>query len=396
MNPIISRRGVCDPHIHVFNGRAYLYAGKDASPSASTWEMPYWQVYGSGDLVHWRRESVIRPEDTFMGKSDKCFACDAAEKDGKYYFYFSNHDREIGVLASDRPGGGFKDVLRRPLVAEGEADTLAYDPTVFRDDDGRHYLVFGCMFRGAYHIAALEKDMLSLAEAPRPLRVNGSPIADDKSFLHKKGGLYYLSFGSAYAVSESVYGPYEFRGTLGASADHGCFFSWRGQDYHAFTVNDPTCFYRSAGLTYVDYAANGAMRCSGLINEYGVGSYDAAWNRIEFEWYSACENARKAENYWLGTDVVFDGGGSLRFPQVRGLRGKRSLAVFGVSEKGARLRVTDGRGRIRCEMELPAAGGREHYRYRSYVAPFAGGGRGCEELRFDFSGSGAFDFFRFW
>ena len=26
MNPIIFRQGVCDPHVHIFEGKAYLYA----------------------------------------------------------------------------------------------------------------------------------------------------------------------------------------------------------------------------------------------------------------------------------------------------------------------------------------------------------------------------------
>ena len=28
-NPIISKQGVCDPHVHIFNNRAYLYASHD-------------------------------------------------------------------------------------------------------------------------------------------------------------------------------------------------------------------------------------------------------------------------------------------------------------------------------------------------------------------------------
>ena len=30
-NPIIPRMGVCDPHIHIFENRAYLYASHDAA-----------------------------------------------------------------------------------------------------------------------------------------------------------------------------------------------------------------------------------------------------------------------------------------------------------------------------------------------------------------------------
>jgi hypothetical protein len=33
-NPIIPHKGVCAPHVHVFDGRAYLYASHDRSPAS--------------------------------------------------------------------------------------------------------------------------------------------------------------------------------------------------------------------------------------------------------------------------------------------------------------------------------------------------------------------------
>ena len=47
-----------------------------------------------------------------------------------------------------------------------------------------------------------------------PFGPYGKDITDDKPSLHKHGGLYYLSWRGFYAVSENVYGPYEYRGTV--------------------------------------------------------------------------------------------------------------------------------------------------------------------------------------
>src|SRR5690242_9318257 len=88
-NPIIPGKGVCDPHIHVFNDRAYLYATHDYSPANDNYIMKDWEIWSSPDLVEWTKESVIKPEDTYIGSSNSCWATDAAEKNGKYYFYFS-------------------------------------------------------------------------------------------------------------------------------------------------------------------------------------------------------------------------------------------------------------------------------------------------------------------
>jgi len=32
-NPIIPDQGVCDPHIHIFNNKAYLFASHDFAPT---------------------------------------------------------------------------------------------------------------------------------------------------------------------------------------------------------------------------------------------------------------------------------------------------------------------------------------------------------------------------
>ena len=106
--------GVCDPHIHVFGDRLYLYASHDAVPDARDFCMRDWQIWSSADAVEWTRESVVHPEDFFMGPSENCWAVDAAEKNGRYYYYFSDGSRRIGVAVSEQPGGPFRDALGRP------------------------------------------------------------------------------------------------------------------------------------------------------------------------------------------------------------------------------------------------------------------------------------------
>ncbi|MBQ8716670.1 MAG: family 43 glycosylhydrolase, partial [Clostridia bacterium] len=102
-NPIIPRMGVCDPHMHVFEGKVWLYTSHDTSIENTTFCMNDWQIWSSADCVEWHREATIRPEDTFVGATDKSWAVDCAERNGKYYYSFSIGTKQTGVLVGDSP-----------------------------------------------------------------------------------------------------------------------------------------------------------------------------------------------------------------------------------------------------------------------------------------------------
>jgi hypothetical protein len=60
---------------------------------------------------------------------------------------------------------------------------------------------------------------VSLAEAPHFVRVLNPTgpygnTTDDKPFLHKRGGVYYLSWGCFYAMGASPYGPFTYAGSV--------------------------------------------------------------------------------------------------------------------------------------------------------------------------------------
>ena len=331
-NPIFRRQGVCDPHMHPFMGRMYVYCTHDIADSRVTQNMVMkdWIIVSSEDMVSWRVESCPRPEDTYIGPCEECWATDGAERNGKYYFYFSQGMSTTGVMVSDDPGRGFIDALGRPLLPRGLTPTFSYDPTVFTDDDGTPYIMFGTpvwVGGDSYYIARLNEDMISLAEAPRKVLVNDD--ADDKPSLHRYKDTYYLSWASHYATSSSVYGPYTYRGFTGASTDHGNFVQWRGQWFQAFTIFDPYTFRRGTGICYVHYRDNGEMVTDQLIREYGVGQYEGSWNKIEAEWYmEARGDAEKIELKHGGFGVRLGDGGSIRFPNVHDVPENAGFGIF--------------------------------------------------------------------
>lgn len=327
-NRIIPSQGVCDPRIHIFNDKAYLFSTHDDAPHHPDYTMYDWQVFSSPDLVNWQKEFVLKPEDTFMGRITKGYATDGAERSGNYYIYFSEDQKCLGVAVSKNgPSGPYKDALGKPLLPEGLAPTASYDPTVFIDNDATHtpYIIWGyTVNRKQYYMARLNEDMISLAEKPRPVTlING--WQNDAPFISKHNGVYYLnSHGANYATSQSVYGPYTFRGIFShdQTVDHGGFFNWHNQTFFAYGVPDGDRFYRKTKIVYAHYKDNGNIADDPFIEQspLGVGQYDAAWTKIEAEWYFAASDGTLKRQNATGFEMRgLTNGSWLAYPKIRNL-----------------------------------------------------------------------------
>ncbi|WP_324609168.1 family 43 glycosylhydrolase, partial [Streptomyces scabiei] len=144
-----------DPNIVRFGDTFYMYPTTDGFAG---WSGTKFKAYSSKDLVHWTDHGVILdlgPDVTWA--DTRAWAPTMAEKNGKYYFYYSA-DTNIGVAVSDSPTGPFKDPLGKPLVARGAYTGQMIDPAVFTDDDGKRYLYWG---NGRAYVVPLNDDMVS-------------------------------------------------------------------------------------------------------------------------------------------------------------------------------------------------------------------------------------------
>lgn len=296
-NPLIKDIGMSDPHIRVFNDTVYLFTGHDDHPDDKLWVMKDWRVFSSTDLVSWKQETTISTKDNYMPDNSKdCWAGDAATRNGKYYFYFSDQKRSIGVMVADSPGGHYVDALGKPLVSP------MHDPTAFIDDDENKtpYIIYGDKEGGGYRVARLNEDMISLAETTKPIQIIGeewesAPKFMDKNYLFKHKGTYYLSWGRDYATSTNVYGPYTCVGAMGNGHKldqfaHGSFFWYHGQYYHIWTYYLRSGFkYRECIITYCHFDNQGNIVTDmNFLDKHfasGVGQYESSWPKIEAEWY---------------------------------------------------------------------------------------------------------------
>jgi arabinoxylan arabinofuranohydrolase len=350
-NPIVPFVGMADPHIHIFNGKAYLYATRDADSTAKEFVMPDWKIWSSDDLINWKLERTIDPTETYMGKSDNCWATDVAFKNGFYYYYFSNGNLNTGVMKSKSPAGPFIDALGKSMLDQSLTTGKEYDPTVLVDDDKSKtgYIAFGHYVNNdpnlSYYIAKLDNDMISIAEAPKKISITGDADvlkANDKPNLHKRNGIYYLSAGSHYATSKNIFGPYTRIGNSGnnkyglTERAHGNYFQWKNQWFHTwchFYLGKDVARYRESYISYLHYKNNGEMVTDAAFLDAhfltGVGQYDTSWDKIEAEWYMAANKVEKRESVNGGFEIQnVKNGGYLNYPNIKNLNKAESINFY--------------------------------------------------------------------
>lgn len=386
-NPMVADVGMADPHIRIFNNKAYLFATHDADPNAKKFTMPDWKIWSSDNLRDWVLERTILPSKTYMGKSDNCWAPDAVYKNDMYYFYFSNGNVNTGVMSSKSPVGPYTDALGKPLLTEDMTTTKEYDPTVLIEDDGRGtaYIAFGHHRANDpdlfFAIAKLGEDMITLAEAPKEIKIIGEGevlAGNDKPTLHKRNGVYYLSAGSHYATATNIYGPYTRRGNSGNdefglnSRAHGNYFSWNNQWFHTwchFHLGKEVARFRESYITYLHYKDNGEMVDDvGFLDEHfatGVGKYDASWDKIEAEWYMAADNVEKRENGKGGFEIQqIKHGAYLYYPNVENIDKAASITFNMSSDMGGTIEVRADSltGAVLGTVEIPHAEGWKNYK----------------------------------
>lgn len=386
-NPIL--HGFADPAVRVWYDKVYLVVGKDLSPTTKGFAMPYWAIYSSTNMVDWKQEKRIDPElVSYMGKGNlQCWAADATFANNQFYFYFSTGGKSTGVLVADKPDGDYKDVLGKPLVAAQVGNLTPYDPTIFTDTDGTCYLTFGRDGHLAdeaenrhYQIAKMNPDMISLAEKPRALMTDrqygfGSvKQATDHSYFHKYKDTYYLSRDESYMTSKSVYGPFGNLRKTGQPG-HTCFFSYHGQWYHSWEFTDDQFgkrTYRQVMMTYLHYKDNGDMMDDPFFLKggkgfaYGVGNYDAGWDKIQAEWFFEISGAEKRDCPAGGFEVQkLTNGCYLKFPKVNNLpsNARVSFQVSSANPEGGKILIHQGTpdGPLLGACEVPCTQGWDKY-----------------------------------
>jgi len=257
-NPVI-KGSFADPDIDVFGCRYWIYPTTDGNPG---WSGTQFHAFSSENLTDWTDEGVIldvaddNPSVNSKGVqiASSPWSCGNAwapaieEKDGKYYFYYCGRikeellekygfkdsngnymgDKAIGVAVSDNPAGPFfaKDepLLYPKLLGESEYLKSDFggqiiDPSVFTDDDGSSYILFG---NGNAYMYKLGDDMMSIVDSTlRQLKLDDFR---ESVVLFKRNGIYHYTWscddtGSVnyhvnYGTARSITAVVTNRGTI--------------------------------------------------------------------------------------------------------------------------------------------------------------------------------------
>jgi arabinoxylan arabinofuranohydrolase len=289
-NPIITHNFGADPWVLVYKGRAYMYITGDAlqyNDEGAVVQATYGQirnlhVLSSADLVNWQDHGDIKIGGSgglapwANGGNGNAWAPCAAYKNvnGKtrFFVYWADSSRGIGVLTADSPTGPWTEPLGGYLVSRSTPGCSAaevpwlFDPAVLVDDDGSAYLYFGggvdglasTDYTNAGRVVKLGEDMTSLAENPTPL-TDVRYLFED-SGINKIGDTYYYSYCTnwqaangfstmriAILTGTSPYGPFQypavkeilyspssmFPGTT-ATNNHHAMFEFKGKWYIAY------------------------------------------------------------------------------------------------------------------------------------------------------------------
>ena len=368
-NPIIPNKGANDPHIRIINDKAYLSASHDREIGNTTFIMDDWWLWESNDLINWKLISTLKPEETYIGKPyTSCWATDLVKRNNKYYWYFSEGNHQTGVMVADSPEGPWSDPLGKPLLTENMTPTHEYDIGIVEDKKGDFYIVFGVW---DFYIAKLNEDMISLSEKPKKITIHNEKgpynldgksetmKTDDKPFIHIYNNIFYLSWGCFYGMSESIYGPYECKGSIIEKESfapgydkptwpsgfkqgrHGSFFEWHNQWYFAYCDISQTGnrYFRDTFISYVNYKKNGEMALI-RIDATGVGNYNVDNGAILAVDYFKTSGTTKTE-IENGVFVVdhIDNNDFLTFQNTKGLLGKTKISFDALENKDVAIEV---------------------------------------------------------
>ena len=274
-----------DPEGVVFGDEYWIYP----TYSAPYNEQLFADAFSSPDLVHWTKHKSVLAIENISWLNRCLWAPSVAHANGKYYFFFGGNDIQnnemvggIGVAIADNPAGPFVDALGHPLIGEIVNGAQPIDQFVFRDDDGQYYMFYG----GWRHcnVVRLSPDLLSViphadgeiykevtpenyVEGPFMLKRNGKYY-----FMWSEGGWGGPDYCVAYAIADSVYGPFRRIGKIlqqdenvATGAGHHSVIKGKGDDeyyivYHRRPLGKTGANERVTCIDRLHFNADGTIK----------------------------------------------------------------------------------------------------------------------------------------
>ena len=259
-----------------------------------TYSAPYndqvfMDAFSSKDLVTWKKHEKIIDTAAVKWAEKAMWAPSVIKKDGNYFIFFGANDIQsdnqkggIGVGIAKRPEGPYKDYLGKPLIDKFYNGAQPIDQFVFRDKDGKYYLIYG----GWRHcnVVKLKDDFTGVEPFTdgttfREITPEGyveGPfmfIRNNKYyFMWSEGGWTGPNYSVAYAISDRPFGPFERIGkilqqdpAIGTGAGHHSVIQLPGTDkyyivYHRRPLNQKDRNARETCIEIMEFDAKGLIK----------------------------------------------------------------------------------------------------------------------------------------
>ncbi|MVN77025.1 family 43 glycosylhydrolase [Hymenobacter sp. HMF4947] len=276
-----------DPEAAIFSKQYWIYP----TYSAPFDQQVYLDAFSSPDLITWTKHPHILDTARVKWAHRAMWAPAIVAKGGKYYLFFGANDYHpekpnepaggIGVAVADNPAGPFKDYLGKPLVGTIENGAQPIDQFVFKDGDGKYYLIYG----GWQHcnIARLKDDFtgfVPMADGTVFKSITPQGYVEGPLLFRRQGKYYFMwseggwtgpDYSVAYAVSDSPFGPFKRMGKIlaqdpkvGTGAGHHSVIQVPGTDkwyivYHRHPLGDQDGNHRVVCIEEMHFDAKGLI-----------------------------------------------------------------------------------------------------------------------------------------
>lgn len=287
-NPILPG-WYADPEAIVWDNTYWIYPTTSARYDSQT----YFDCFSSTDLITWTKHPKILEKASIAWARRAMWAPAITRHNGKYFLFFGANDIQkndelggIGVAVSDSPTGPFNDHLGKPLIDAFHNGAQPIDQAFFRDSDGAAYLIYG----GWKHcnIVRLNDDFTGILPHP-----DGSIYKEitpegyvEGPFMFKRDGKYYFmwseggwtgpDYSVAYAIADSVIGPFRRVGkilqqdaTVATGAGHHSVIQRPGTKagtdeffivYHRRPLGESDRDHRVVCIDRMEFAADGSIK----------------------------------------------------------------------------------------------------------------------------------------
>lgn len=225
-NPVLTG-WYADPEAVVFGKKYWIFP----TYSAAYGQQVFMDAFSSKDLITWHKHARIVDTAAIQWAHKAMWAPAIVEKGKKYYLFFAANDIQketetggIGVAVADKPEGPYKDHLGKPLLNKIVNKAQPIDQFVFHDTDGQYYMIYGGW--GHCNMVKLNADFTGIvphSDGQLFKEITPEGYVEGPIMFIRKGKYYFMwseggwtgpNYKVAYAMADSVHGPWKRIGTI--------------------------------------------------------------------------------------------------------------------------------------------------------------------------------------